>query len=326
MKQAVDEARQLGQYTLEDKIGAGAMGAVYRAQHAMLRRPTAIKLLHPDRAANKASLARFENEVQITGRLNHPNTVALYDYGHTPSGLFYYAMEYLQGVELEDLVQRGGPLPPGRAVHILVQICGSLDEAHSLGLIHRDIKPANILIAPGDVAKLADFGLVKDLDDRDQAGLTNVDTLTGTPLYMSPEAIKAPENLGPASDIYAIGALGYFLLTGQPVFDGKGIVDICAKHIHDTPQPPHERLGKPLPADLEGIILQCLAKQPKDRPAGADILANALEHCQDAGTWSKADSHDWWQEHRDLFRQPSHHEHQNAEQDHLTIDLQSRAI
>ena len=331
MKKAVDQARRLGQYSLEEKIGDGAMGSVYRARHAMLRRPTAIKLLHPDRAANEASLARFENEVQITGRLTHPNTVALYDYGHTPDGVFYYAMEYLKGIELEDLVRRSGPLPPGRAIHILIQICGSLDEAHHLGLIHRDIKPANIMLidrsGDPDFVKVLDFGLVKDLDDADHAGLTHIDTLTGTPLYMSPEAIQSPEQIGPASDIYAIGALGYFLLTGQPPFNGRTIVNICAKHIHDTPTPPSSLLGQALPGDLEAVILQCLAKQPQQRPDSADALATALLDCADAGSWNVAASRDWWQQHRNQFRQPEHSGGQlDPKMDHLTIELQSRAV
>ena len=328
MKRAVDQARQLGQYTLEEEIGGGVMGSVYRARHSMLRRPTAIKLLHPERAANQTALSRFENEVQLTARLTHPNTVALYDYGHTPDGMFYYAMEFLAGTDLEDLLRRSGPLPPGRVIHLLTQVCGSLQEAHQMGLIHRDIKPANIMLinrgGDADFVKVLDFGLVKDMDDRDQAGTTNIDTLTGTPLYMSPELVSDPDSVGPASDIYAIGALGYFLLTGQPVFDGKNIVDICAKHIHDTPQPPSERLGKPLPADLEQLILQCLQKAPADRPESAEALSLALKACDNASDWAVTDSRLWWRQNHELF----HREHGGGTpgQDHLTIDLRSRAV
>jgi len=204
--------RRLGQYTLERKIGAGGMGIVYRASHAMLRRPTAIKLLPPDRAG-EASIARFEREVQMTAQLSHPNTVAIYDYGRTPEGVFYYAMEYLDGINLEDLVRTYGAQPAGRVLAILDQVCGALAEAHERGLVHRDIKPANIILTERggepDVAKVVDFGLVKPIvTDDPRLTMSMPGVMTGTPLYLSPESLTSPESGDPRSDLYALGAVG----------------------------------------------------------------------------------------------------------------------
>ena len=219
--------RRLGQYTLERQIGAGGMGVVYRASHAMLRRPTAIKLLPPDRAG-EASLLRFEREVQITAQLSHPNTVAIYDYGRTPDGVFYYAMEYLDGINLEDLVRRYGAQPAGRVLAILDQVCGALSEAHERGLVHRDIKPANIILTERggepDVAKIVDFGLVDSYTSDDpRLTVSTPGVLTGTPLYLSPESLTSPEEGDPRRDLYALGAVGYFLVTGHPVFEAATI-------------------------------------------------------------------------------------------------------
>ncbi len=215
-RKAAVEAKQLGQYRLEERIGAGAMGVVYKGHHAMLRRPTAIKMLNLENV-NEASIERFEREVQITCNLNHPNTIAIYDYGRTPEGVFYYAMEFLDGIDLQSLVEKYGPQPSGRVIQILKQVCGSLYEAHSLGMVHRDIKPANVMLnrrgGEPDVVKVLDFGLVRALDDGKQAGPTG--GLAGTPLYMSPESIQTPDMVDPRSDLYAVGAVGYFLWTGN---------------------------------------------------------------------------------------------------------------
>ena len=205
-QKAAVEAKQLGQYELENKLGAGGMGVVYKAHHAMLRRPTAVKMLSIDKV-DAASTARFEREVQITCQLNHPNTIAIYDYGRTPEGVFYYAMEFLDGLDLQQLVEKYGPQPEGRVIHILKQVCGSLYEAHSKGLVHRDIKPSNIMLnrrgSEPDVVKVLDFGLVKALDENKNAGMTANASLTGTPLYMSPEAIQSPLAVDNRSDLYA---------------------------------------------------------------------------------------------------------------------------
>ena len=291
----VRKAMQLGQYVLEDKIGAGGMGVVYRARHAMLRRPTAIKLL-----SNTTSQAaeRFEREVQITARLTHPNTVAVYDYGRTPEGVFYYAMEYLDGISLEDLVIEHGPQSPRRVAHILVQICGALEEAHRAGLVHRDIKPANAMLTERggvlDVVKVLDFGLVKETASAAEKGpqLSVVNTIVGTPHYMAPETIREPTKIDGRADLYAVGATAYFLLTGETVFAGKSVIEICSQHLHEAPVPPSKKRPD-LPAALEAVILACLAKAPSDRPPDAATVAARVQAC-DLGEWSQAEARAWW--------------------------------
>jgi hypothetical protein len=297
LQKATLEAKQLGQYALEEKIGAGGMGTVYRARHAMLRRPTAVKLLDVDKVSD-AAIARFEREVQLTGLLNHPNTIAIYDYGRTPDGIFYYAMEYLEGINLDELVSRTGPLPEARAVYILKQVCGSLAEAHAAGLVHRDIKPANIFLTRrglmADFVKVLDFGLVKSLESADSANVTAANAVTGTPLYLSPEAMNSPDKVDAHSDVYAIGAVGYFLLTGTPVFGGATVMEICMKHVQTPPDPPSKRLGKPISPELEALILKCLAKPQNDRPADAAQLLGEFDKCKVAGHWTPDDAAAWW--------------------------------
>ena len=289
--------RRLGQYTLEHRIGAGGMGVVYRASHAMLRRPTAIKLLPADRAG-QASLVRFEREVQMTAQLSHPNTVAVYDYGRTPDGVFYYAMEFLDGITLEELVRRYGPQPAGRVVAMLDQVCGALAEAHELGLVHRDIKPANIILTERggepDVAKVLDFGLVKPVAS-DVPGLTvsGSSVLAGTPLYMSPEAMMAPDSGDPRSDLYALGAVAYYLLTGHPVFEAESVVEIVGHHLHTEPVPLSQRTTERIPADLEAVVMRCLRKAPDERPQSARELRDALRRCV-VEEWTSDDAASWW--------------------------------
>jgi hypothetical protein len=299
-QKAAIEAQQIGQYKLDRKLGAGGMGVVYKGHHAMLRRPTAIKMLEPDKV-NEGTIERFEREVQITSQLNNPNTVAIYDFGRTPEGIFYYAMEFLDGIDLQTLVERYGPQPVSRVIHILDQICGSLYEAHSLGLVHRDIKPANIMLnrrgGEPDVVKVLDFGLVKALDEQRQAGLTQQTSLTGTPLYMSPESIQMPNSVDARSDIYAVGAVGYFLLTGQPVFDAENVVDLCQKHVATPPVPPSERSRIPIPAELENALMSCLEKSRAKRPQTARDLALLMARCAEATQWSIEDADAWWGRH-----------------------------
>ena len=300
LREEVREARRLGQYTLEEKLGEGGMGVVYRARHAMLRRPTAIKLLPPEKAG-KAALERFEREVQLTARLSHPNTVAVFDYGRTPDGVFYYAMEYLDGADLNTLVREDGPQPPGRVAHVLRQVASALAEAHGIGLIHRDVKPENIILCERggipDVAKVVDFGLVKDLEHG--SSLSRADVVQGTPLYLSPEAITAPGSVDARGDLYALGAVGYFLLCGQPVFSGATLVEVCAHHLHTRPLPPSERLGRPLPSELETLVLACLEKDPSRRPASANALGARLGAIAQALPWSEDDARAWWQRWRE---------------------------
>jgi hypothetical protein len=301
LREKAREAAQLGQYTLVEKIGEGGMGAVFKAKHALLRRPTAVKLLLPDKAS-KHDLMRFEREVQLTSQLKHPNTIAIYDYGHTPDGIFYYAMEYLDGLTLEELVEEHGPQPPGRVIHILTQVLSALAEAHGTGLIHRDVKPANILLCERggvfDMVKVVDFGLVKDIRPGSDASVTLVNTIAGTPFYVSPEAIREPQDVDARSDLYAVGAVGYYLLTGKVVFDGKSIIEVCGHHLHSAPVPPSTRLGRPLPEDLVSLILRCLEKDRGARPRDAASLREALLQCEDAAAWGEAEARAWWDEHR----------------------------
>jgi len=295
LQSKVREAMQLGQYTLEEKIGEGGMGVVYLARHALLRRPTAVKLLPADKAGAQA-VARFEREVQQTSRLTHPNTVAIYDFGHTADGVFYYAMEYLEGIALDELVQIDGPQPVERVVHIVAQAADALAEAHRFDLVHRDVKPANIVLCTRgdvpDVVKVLDFGLVKDITAPKDSALTAATTLTGPPLYMAPESLADPETIDPRADIYALGAVAYFLLTGQPVFEGKTVVEICGHHLHTAPTPPSEILGKPL-GDIEKVVLACLSKSPGERPQRAGDLRAALLACSKQ-QWSREQADVWW--------------------------------
>ena len=332
LHQQVREAQQLGQYTLDEKIGEGGMGIVYRAHHALLRRPTAVKLLPAERAGS-SNLSRFEREVQLTSSLTHPNTVAIYDYGHTPDGIFYYAMEYLDGVNLEQLVELDGAQNPARVVHVLRQVCGALAEAHGVGLVHRDIKPANILLCERggvpDTAKVVDFGLVKELSTSAVGpGVSTVNNIMGTPLYLSPEAITSPEQVDARSDLYALGAVAYYLVTGKPVFEGETLVEVCGHHLHSAPVGPSERLGNPVPARLQALILQCLAKRAEDRPQTATKFKEQLDQCG-VPPWTDAQARDWWRERKSTAaasgtRQRSALRKRVEPGANLTVDLRER--
>jgi eukaryotic-like serine/threonine-protein kinase len=305
LRERVREAVRLGQYLLLEKIGEGGMGIVFKAQHAMLRRPTAIKLLPVERAGEH-NLARFEREVQLTSSLTHPNTVSIYDYGRTADGVLYYAMEFLDGIDLEGLVELDGAQPPGRVVHLLRQIAGALEEAHSVGLIHRDVKPANVLLTTRsgspDLAKVVDFGLVKSLDERTDVTATGSNQIVGTPLYMSPETIARPAEVDGRSDLYALGALGYFLLTGRPPFTGATAMEVCGHHLHSQPTAPHERLGRE-PLRLDSVILRCLEKSPDARPQHAAAVTRLLDECTDVLAWTAEHSRAWWAGHDRALRE-----------------------
>jgi eukaryotic-like serine/threonine-protein kinase len=279
------DAVRLGQYVLVERLGAGGMGEVHRAEHRLLRRPCAIKLIRPEHAGNADVLRRFEREVQATASLTHPNTIAIYDYGITDDGTFYYAMEYLPGDTLEQLVARDGPMDAPRAIHVLRQIAGALHEAHRAGLTHRDIKPGNVMLGErggvADVAKLLDFGLVTaqqttgDAGDGAISGITQVGTIVGTPAYMSPEQCAGDQQPGPASDLYSLGAMGYFLVTGRAPFEGRAPLQMMLAHLSEAP--PSARLLRPeLPPDVDALLLRCLAKRPADRFASALALEQAL--------------------------------------------------
>jgi serine/threonine-protein kinase len=298
LRQEAFAARQLGQYVLKQRLGSGGMGEVYLGEPRLLRRPCAIKLIRAERAGDPNILRRFEREVQATATLTHPSTVQIYDYGVAEDGTFYYVMEYLSGLNLEALVKQHGPLPAERAVHFLRQVCGALREAHGIGLIHRDIKPSNILICERgglhDVAKLLDFGLVLAPGDRaDGANVTQEGAIAGTPAYMSPEQAGGQANLDPRSDIYSLGAVAYYLLTGQPPFAGRSPVKVLAAHLYEKPAPLSAQRPEVL-ADLEAVVLRCLAKDPADRFADAESLELALAGCQTAGHWSEERAANWW--------------------------------
>jgi eukaryotic-like serine/threonine-protein kinase len=306
-RQAAIAGGILGQYVLEEPIGEGGFAMVYRARHALLRRPVALKILKPA-ITSELTIARFEREVQTTSHLTHPNTVAIYDYGHTAEGLFYYAMEYLDGISLRDLVARFGPLPTGRVVHILRQICGALAEAHGLGLVHSDISPRNILLnrrgGQCDVVKVLDFGLVKAIDPRLQLSRPLNDTVFGTPQYMSPEAIKHPEQVDARSDLYSLGAVGFFLLTGRPPFEADTLAVLLEQQTSTPPPRPSERAPSAVSSDLEALILSCLAKEKSGRLASALALDKALAWCVTETPWTIAQAAEWWQAHLPATTRP----------------------
>jgi hypothetical protein len=291
--------KQLGQYTLEEKVGEGGMGVVYRARHALLRRDTAVKLLLPDRA-NAAAVARFEREVCLTCQLTHPNTIQVYDYGHTPEGIFYYAMEYLRGVNLHDLATRFGPQPESRVIYILVQICDSLAEAHALGLIHRDIKPGNVFLCRrggvADCVKVLDFGLVREYraEPVEPANPEAGQELEGTPWFMPPEAIQASAPSDPRSDLYSMGALGYFLLSGCFIFEAETIAEIHEKQLSASPLPLCQRTTNPVSREMEELLLCCLAKDMNQRPASALELRALLLALPEATGWTPEARATWW--------------------------------
>jgi serine/threonine-protein kinase len=296
LRRQISAAMQLGKYTLGEKIGEGGHGEVYLARHALLRRPTAIKVMLPDRVDSE-TLARFEREVQLMSQLTHANTVAVFDYGRSMDGVFYYAMEYLDGIDLEQLVLRYGAQPPDRAVGILIQVCGALAEAHGRGLIHRDIKPGNIILCERgdvpDVAKVVDFGLVKEIAANDGKSKR----ILGTPGYIAPESVTDPERVGPASDLYALGVVAYFLLTGRRVFEGKTSLDICVQHVTKQPIPPSQHVAAISP-QLEEVVLRCLAKDPEQRPTSAGELARLLRAVPTADRWNDDAAVTWWRDYR----------------------------
>jgi len=298
LRRQVHEAQQLGQYHLIRRLGAGGMGEVFLAEHQMLKRPCALKLIRAENAGNPAALARFEREVRSTATLTHPNTVEIYDYGSTDDGTFYYVMEYLPGLSLAGLVERYGALPPSRVVYLLRQACDALREAHSAGLIHRDIKPANIFVAERggvfDVVKLLDFGLVKGSESNPSLQITQEGTVAGSPLFMAPEQAMG-QSPDARADLYSLGAVGYYLLTGRPPFEGDNPMTVIVSHARDPVLPPSQI--RDIPPDLERVILRCLEKDPEARPQTAQSLEEALAACATSADWSPRHAAMWWQEH-----------------------------
>ena len=293
------EAKQLGQYRLKERLGSGGMGEVYLAEHQMMKRPCAVKIIRADKAGDPKTLARFEREVRLTSKLSHWNSIDIYDYGRTEDGTFYYVMEYLPGHNIEELVTQNGPLPPERIVHLMRQVCDALHEAHEIGLVHRDIKPANIFAAVRggvfDVAKLLDFGLAKPvLSGTEDLALTLEGSITGSPLYMSPEQATAEEHADARSDIYSLGAVMYYMLSGNPPFVKDNALQVVIAHASEQ-VPSLQTNGNDFPEDLEAIVMQCLEKNPEDRFQSVICLVNALTKTTASGVWTSEDAAGWWE-------------------------------
>lgn len=303
--QKVSQAREMGRYRLVSLLGRGGMGEVWRARHHMLARDAAIKLIHPDmlaRTAENAALMRrrFEQEAKTTASLRSPHTVELYDFGVTQDGVFYYVMELLDGIDLDTLVRRFGPLPPGRVIDIMRQVCRSLADAHHHGLIHRDIKPTNIFLCrmgnEYDYVKVLDFGLVKVVND-EQTQLTVEGATTGTPAYMAPEVALGKSRVDGRTDLYSLGCVAYWLLTGRLVFEEKGATAMMLAHVKKSPPPPSQISELSVPALLDRAVMLCLAKDPEGRPADAEALARMLEDYEQCDSWTREEAHRWWLTH-----------------------------
>lgn len=305
LEEVVDAVQRMGQYILEEKLGAGGMGEVYRARHGLLQRPTAVKLLRQDLYRDEVSIKRFDREARLSCMLKHPNTVTIFDYGQNEDGIFYYAMELIDGVNLGTFLEYTGPLSEGRVIYILRQICGSLAEAHQVGLLHRDIKPGNIMI--GDIGgipdriKVLDFGLVKELHRADQVQLTDREYVQGSPGYMAPEVILGNAAEEPTVDIYAVGAVAYGLLCGTAAYAGDSAVRIMMAQVTEDLSRPSEVLGRPVEPELETLLMSCLEKEPALRPQSMRELLDALETCPSAGDWTEEDARQWWKEHDELL-------------------------
>lgn len=314
----VGEAREMGSYRLVEKLGAGGMGEVWRAEHRMLARPAAIKLIRPDVLLGRGedrdtAFRRFEREAQATAMLRCPHTIELFDFGVTSEGLFYYVMELIEGLDLETLVERFGPVPPGRAVYLLSQVCASLEEAHANGLIHRDVKPANVCVCryglEADFVKMLDFGLVgRQSSLADEATLTQGRSPGGTPAFMAPEQIVGQASPDPRTDLYSVGCLSFWLLTGQRPFEGVTPLEVLLSHVREKPARPSACSPFDIPSDLDELVLACLEKDPALRPPSATALRSRLTACR-VDAWSTEEAERWW----DVYQ--SRHDSQAAEDD-----------
>lgn len=307
LEMAAWEARELGSYRLEAPIGQGGMGEVWSARHRLLARDAAVKLIRPEILMNQGSRQaevarrRFEQEAHAIANLQSPHTIQLFDYGITEDGSFYYVMEMLNGLDLESLVKRFGPLPAERVIHILRQACNSLAEAHRRGLVHRDIKPTNIFVChlgvDFDFVKILDFGLVRNFDAVDRSRMTLEGTATGTPAFMAPEIAEGAEDYDGRVDLYGLGCVAYWLLTGTLVFPEANPMATVVAHLQKTPEPPSSRTEIPIPAELEQIVLACLAKKPEDRPQSAEELDALLGELPQAARWGRETAANWWKAH-----------------------------
>jgi serine/threonine-protein kinase len=295
------KAQKLGNYIIERELGKGGMGEVYVAHHALIRRPTAVKVMKSDPTRSAEMLGRFEREVQLSANLTHPNTITVYDFGRAAdSDTFYYAMEYLEGLDLQRLVDRDGPMPPDRTCYILRQACGSLGEAHRAGILHRDIKPSNIFLTERgglyDFVKVLDFGLAKDLGPVDQE-LTRAGQVFGTPLYIAPELARGKSSVEGSADIYSLGCVAFFMLTGSTPFEGGSPYDVVAKHLNVEAEAPSSKASQEIPPELDAAILRCLAKKPEDRFPDMESFSDALAALPFDPPWSSDRAREWWFEH-----------------------------
>jgi serine/threonine-protein kinase len=291
------EAKRVGQYVIEREIGAGGMSHVYLARHATLKRLAAVKVLKPHLATDEA-VARFRREAELCSQLAHPNTVEIYDYGSTREGRWYYAMEYLRGISLEDLVRREGPMPAARLVHALRQACGSLKEAHDRGWVHRDVKPNNLMLCvrggQHDILKVFDFGLVKRLRDPHTRDITQYSKILGTPLYMAPERLRNPADADARADIYALAAVAYFAITGRPAFEAETDHDIVYRVLNEPPPTLAQGAANDAPETLAALIARCLAKDRRGRPASIGEVRSVLDEIARELPWTEADARAWW--------------------------------
>ena len=307
LRRQVAEANELGQYILEEKIGGGGMGEVWRARHRLLIRPAAIKLIRPRISSDpELLLRRFEREARATAQLRSPHTVQLYDFGATEDGRLYYVMELLDGLDLDSLVERYGPLPAERVVHILRQVCSSLQDAHANGLVHRDIKPANVVVSRAgttfDFAKVLDFGLVKlepsPSSDDDAVRLSTEGSTSGTPAFMAPEVVLGAAETDHRVDLYALGCVAHWLLTGKLLFEAASAVQMMFHHAHSAPANPSTRSDLPIPARLDDLVMQCLEKDPSRRPASAEAVSRELDAVPLDSPWTAERAERWWATHR----------------------------
>jgi len=302
----VAKAREMGSYQLGELLGRGGMGEVYKASHRMLARPAAIKLIRPemlggnDPAVATRAIAQFRREAEAAAHLRSAHTVDLYDFGVTEDQTLYLVMELLDGMDLESLVRQHGPMPSPRVIHVIRQVCDSLEEAHARGLVHRDIKPANIHLgrvgSREDFVKVLDFGLVKTAAVGTAQSLPTIEgVIMGTPAYMAPE-MALGDHVDARADLYALGCVAYYLLTGQQVFTGDTVLKVISQHLQAVPVPPSERTELPIPATLERLVLACLAKKPEERPQSARQLAQSLDAI-DGMRWGDEEAHRWWSQH-----------------------------
>ena len=296
LRRALGGGRRLGAYRLGRRIGEGGMASVYLARHDLLRRPAAVKVLKPARASDEM-IGRFEREVQMASSLAHPNTVEIFDFGRSRDGLFYYAMEYLEGVTVGEIVARDRSLPVARTIHILRQVCAALAEAHAKGVVHRDIKPENIMVCryggAYDHVKILDFGLGKQVAEAHSRDLTRGLRILGTPLYMAPERLRNPGDVDARVDIYALGAVAFLMLTGRRLFEGGNDLELTSRILNDEP-PRLRALAQEVPVELDLVVMSCLEKRREDRPQRIGDLVEAFDALALEHRWTQREAELWW--------------------------------